>query len=68
MFSTTITSGSGFFLNQAGQILTNRHVARSCRRVSVAGAGFHGIRGELVATSDAFDRDLAIVQIHRQAA
>jgi len=63
LFSVTSISGSGFFINNAGEILTNRHMVNSCRRISVAGAGFHGVQAKVVAVSNGFSRDLAVIQI-----
>ncbi|SFK85803.1 S1C family serine protease [Methylorubrum salsuginis] len=54
-----VTSGTGFFVSDAGHVLTNHHVIGNCTEISVAKFGVPSVRARLVAT-DA-QNDLAVL-------
>ncbi len=55
-----ISAGTGFFINRDGDLITNAHVVKACKRISVKTTG-----GERVATLRASDtaRDLAVLRV-----
>ncbi|MEJ0009331.1 MAG: serine protease [Alphaproteobacteria bacterium] len=55
-----VSSGTGFFINRNGDVITNAHVVRACQSVSV-----HGEHGDAPATILANDtvRDLAVLHV-----
>lgn len=57
-----ISSGTGFFVSYSGHIVTNEHVVRGCREVTVRGA-VPEMQGRVL-TLDA-QNDLALVQVQK---
>ncbi|GJD78405.1 S1 family peptidase [Methylobacterium gregans] len=53
------SSGTGFFVSEAGHVLTNHHVIEGCTEIDVAKVGVPAMRARLVA-SDA-QNDLAVL-------
>lgn len=54
-----VSSGTGFFVSDAGHVLTNNHVIEGCSEISVAKFGLPSVRARLVA-ADA-KNDLAVL-------
>jgi hypothetical protein len=54
-----ISSGTGFFVNDAGVAITNEHVVHGCQRVYLQGNGFMDTDAEVRATDP--QKDLALV-------
>jgi S1-C subfamily serine protease len=54
-------SGTGFFINEQGLILTNRHVVKGAKKVMVVVSGAAEVPGEIVAIDK--EQDLALVRI-----
>ena len=60
--------GSGFFVDAGGYVLTNRHVVRHCRRITLAGLDFRAAPATLVATASDPLVDLALLHADSQLA
>ena len=60
-FSLGVESGSGFYIGR-NEVLTNRHVVASCRRVTVGNSALGGATATVVAVAGGFDRDLAVIR------
>ena len=62
-----VHSGTGFFVDRDGWLLTNRHVALdgngSCRRVSVGNASYRGVVADRILTPADAAVDLALVHV-----
>ena len=56
-----ISSGTGFFINDAGLILTNRHVVKGARTLMVLMNGKKQASAEIVMIDD--DQDLALIKL-----
>jgi S1-C subfamily serine protease len=59
--SGSIGSGSGFFISKTGQLISNAHVVRGCKRVTVGDSAKRQIPAELIATD--LRNDLALLSI-----
>jgi S1-C subfamily serine protease len=55
-------SGTGFFINDSGLILTNRHVAKGAKNLLVVLPGGDSVSADVVAIDDQFD--LALLRAH----
>lgn len=58
------SSGTGFYINETGAVLTNFHVVSSCGAITVSGYDRNPVEGRVTATASAID--LAVV--HTQMA
>lgn len=56
-----VSSGTGFFINDAGLILTNRHVVKGARTLMVLMNGKKQASAEIVMIDD--DQDLALIKL-----
>ena len=61
VFSKPITSGSGFFISRSGEVLTNQHIVRDCKKVTIG----HNMRNQVVSGILETDRknDLALLKV-----
>jgi len=66
-FSTGVNVGTGFFVDQEGDIATAGHVVEVCRAVRVAGDGFDAEPAKVVAIDRGYDVALLRVQIRAPA-
>lgn len=64
-FSLGLSAGTGVFVDDSGDVLTNSHVIAGCRRVTIAGDGLRGVRASLVARLDDNFQDLALLHVDR---
>lgn len=55
-----ISAGTGFFINRDGDVITNAHVVKNCRSISVK--TISGERAATLRSSDA-ERDLAVLRV-----
>ncbi|GJD74672.1 S1C family serine protease [Methylobacterium goesingense] len=53
------SSGTGFFVSEAGHVLTNNHVISGCTEINIAKFGLPSLRARLVATD--VQNDLAVL-------
>jgi hypothetical protein len=68
LFSFELKRASGFFLDEAGHLMTTRSAVVGCRRLSVAGQGFAAASADIQALSPHPELDLAILQVHARPA
>ncbi|MEM9010803.1 MAG: serine protease [Pseudomonadota bacterium] len=61
--STLVGTGTGFFVSDAGHVLTNDHVIDQCNRLTLQVRGMPAVEAALIATNPAVD--LAILQVAR---
>ncbi|MEH3144932.1 MAG: serine protease [Methylobacterium frigidaeris] len=59
------SSGSGFFVSEAGHVLTNHHVVAGCAEIDVGRAGVPSVRARLVAADE--QNDLAVLSTPLEA-
>ncbi len=55
--------GSGFFIDGAGHVITNRHVVTDCRRITVAGWNFRAAPARVVSLPNDPLTDLALLRV-----
>ncbi len=59
----TISSGTGFFVNMLGNIVTNEHVVRNCKNITVQGS-VDITQAHLIAADS--EKDLAVLKINQR--
>jgi len=55
------SSGSGFFISKLGHVITNAHVVKNCKTVSVGDNSNHQARAEIISTDK--NNDLALLKL-----
>jgi hypothetical protein len=68
LFSFTLKEASGFFIDDAGDLMTTRDAVADCRRLNVAGQGFNAAPAIVQALPSRPEVDLALVRVSAKPA